>query len=113
VTYTIYDQLKFWLPIVTALGIVIKGYLTVKNNVSSWADQLLHNHMHHIEEAVKSNADEAMKTNALLTAAAERETSVGMKVDMVQATIHERSTQEAAVWKDVIEALTILKERTK
>ncbi len=112
-TYTIYDQLKFWLPIVTAFGIVIKGYFTVKNNVSSWADQLLHNHMHHIEVAVKSNADEAVKTNVLLTAAAERETYVSSKVDMVQATLHDHRTQEAAIWKDVIEAMTILKERTK
>jgi hypothetical protein len=32
---------------------------------------------------------------------------------MVQSTLHDQSRQQADVWKEVVEALTLLKERTR
>jgi hypothetical protein len=32
---------------------------------------------------------------------------------MVQATLHDQNQQQADVWKEVVEALTLLKERTR
>jgi hypothetical protein len=69
--------------------------------------------MSHIEDAVKSNAAEASKTNDFLLAAAQREMTVAAKVDMVQSTLHDQNRQQADVWKEVVEALTLLKERTR
>ena len=48
--YSIYEIIKFWLPIVTAFGFILRGYHTITRNVSEWADKLLHNHLSHIEQ---------------------------------------------------------------
>ena len=111
--YTAYETIKFWLPIASGFSLVIGAYFSVIKKVSAWADLLLHNHLSHIESAVANNATEAAKTNDFLQAAACRESSVAQKVDMVQSTLHDQNRQQADVWKEVVEALVILKERTK
>ena len=111
--YTAYEILKFWLPIISGFTMVIGAYFSVVKKVSAWADKLLHNHLSHIESAVANNATEAAKTNDFLQAAACRESSVAQKVDMVQSTLHDQNRQQADVWKEIVEALTLLKERTR
>lgn len=53
-------MLKFWLPILSAFGLVIKGWRTAVEKVTAWADRLLNNHMHHIEANTAETA-EAMR----------------------------------------------------
>jgi len=109
----IYNEAKFWLPMITVFTIVIKAYLSGKKNVSDWADSLLNNHLHGIEQATKSTEEETKKTNSLLTEAAQRDIATAGKVDMVQSTPHEHHGRELQVWQTVAEALTVLKERTR
>ena len=85
---SLYGEIKFWLPMVTAFGIIVKAYLNGKKGVSEWASSLLDNHLHSIETATKSTESETRRTNTLLTEAATREMATAGKVDMVQGTLN-------------------------
>lgn len=49
----IYAFVKFWLPIITIVTLVVKGFSTIINRVSVWADKLFDNHMNHIQDSVE------------------------------------------------------------
>ena len=104
--YTPYEIIKFWLPIISAFGLVIKAYTGGKKSVSEFCDKLLSNHLSHIEEATVSNAEEAKETNILL-----RDHSG--KLEMVQSTLSAQHDKQLQVWQGVTEALIVLKERTR
>jgi hypothetical protein len=109
----LYSELKWWLPMLTGFGMVIKAYLNGKRGVSEWASSLLDNHLHSIETATKSTESETRRTNTLLTEAATREMATAGKVDMVQGTLNTHHERQLEVWKEVAQALTVLKERTR
>ena len=48
-TAAIYAFLKFWLPLASAFGLVIKGYTSLSNRAGRWAETLLSNHLHHVQ----------------------------------------------------------------
>jgi hypothetical protein len=102
----LYHEAKFWLPMVTIFGIVIKAWLSSKQGVSDWADKLLNNHLAGIETATQSTETETKKTNELLRDHAG-------KLDMVQATLSEHHEHQLEAWKGITESLIILKERTR
>jgi hypothetical protein len=104
--YTPYEVIKWWLPIVSAFGLVIKAYTSTKAGIAEFVDRLLSNHLTHIETATVSNAEEAKKTNELLRDHAG-------KLDMVQATLNEQHGQNIIAYQGLLEGLTILKERTR
>jgi hypothetical protein len=110
---SLYGEIKFWLPMVTAFGIIVKAYLNGKKGVSEWASNLLDNHLHSIETATKSTESETRRTNTLLTEAAQREIATAGKVDMVQGSLNTHHERQLEVWKEVTMALTVLKERTQ
>jgi hypothetical protein len=105
-SYTLMEQLRWWLPIISAFGIVIKAYTGAKKNVSDFCDKLLSNHLAHIEVATVSNAEEAKQTNVLL-----RDHSG--KLELVQNTLADHQEKNLIVWQGVLESLTVLKERTR
>ena len=103
---SLYRELRFWLPMITAFGLVIKGYLSAKANVSGWMEKLLDNHLVHIEEATVSTHEATKQTNVLLTESAG-------KLDMLQATVSDHNEKDLQVWAAVTQNLTILRERTR
>ena len=91
---------------ITAFGLVIKGYLSAKANVSGWMEKLLDNHLVHIEEATVSTHEATKQTNVLLTESAG-------KLDMLQATVSDHNEKDLQVWAAVTKNLAVLKERTR
>lgn len=104
--YTPYDILKFWLPIVSAFGLVIKAYTSTKVSVTTFAEKLLNNHLSGIEKATTSTEVETKKTNELLS-------GQSGKLDMVQNTLADHQAKNLEVWQGVMESLIVLKERTR
>src|ERR1019366_3757466 len=103
---SIYGELRYWLVWVSAFGIVIKAYFSVKKNASEWMALLLDNHLSHIQAATTATAETTKDTNDVL-----RE-SAG-KLDMLQATIVDYQTKNLQVWMAVTENLAILKDRSR
>ena len=104
--YTPYEILKWWLPIISAFGLVIKAYTSIKKALTEFTERLLNNHLSGIESATQSTEVETKKTNALL---------VGQtgKIEMVQNTLADHQEKNLIVWQGVLESLTILKERSR
>jgi hypothetical protein len=105
-TYTTYEVIKWWLPIVSAGGIVVKAYLTAKKSVSEYAEKLLNNHLAGIETATKSTEVETKTTNKLLT-------DVYGQNTMVLNTINQHQEKQMLVWDGVVKTLAILEDRTR
>jgi hypothetical protein len=103
-TYTAYEMIKWWLPILSFGGIIVKAYLTAKKNISDYADRLLSNHLVHIEEATKSTEVETKTTNKLLT-------DVYGQNMMVLNTINQHQEKQMLVWDGVVKTLAILEDR--
>jgi hypothetical protein len=99
---TAYSEIKFWLPLITIITVFYKA----KTAVSGWADTLLNNHLHGIEQATASTVTETKETNVLL-----RDSSG--KLDMIQNTLADHQTKNLQVWQGVVESLVVLKERTR
>jgi hypothetical protein len=53
--------MKFWLPIVSAFGLIVKAWFTIKKHVGDWAGTLLSNHLAHIQRACERTADSLEK----------------------------------------------------
>jgi hypothetical protein len=104
--YTAYEQLRYWLPLLSAFGLIIGAYRSGKKNIADFCDKLLSNHLTHIEQATASTEVETKKTNSLL------EGQAG-KLDMVQNTLHQHHERQLEVWRGVTETLVVLKERTR
>lgn len=60
----IYGIIKFWLPIITLLGLIIKGFRIASQRVSDWANTLLDNHMKHIQDAAEKAAGAVVELSA-------------------------------------------------
>jgi hypothetical protein len=105
-TYTTYEVIKWWLPIVSAGGIVVKAYLTAKKSISSYAEKLLNNHLAGIEAATKSTEAETKVTNKLLTDVS------GQNVMVINA-MNDHHDKQMLVWDSVTKTLAILEDRTR
>lgn len=99
---TAYTELKYWLPMVTLFTI---GW-NAKNSIKKWADQLLNNHLHSIQEATMSTVTETKATNVLLN-------DNNGKLNMLQNTVHEHHEKEMKVWQGIVNTLSILEDRTR
>jgi len=108
-----YEAIKFWLPMTTALTLVVKAYLGAKRGVSGWAEQLLSNHLSHIQTATETTVQETRETNKLLTVAAQRDLDVATKVVEVKDTLQEHHEKQQVVWNGILNTLTVLEDRTR
>lgn len=84
----VYAILKFWLPLLSGIGLSVKIGKWLKDKIN----ELLNNHLKHIQTAVELNAKEALKTNELLISH------------------HEK---QMAVWNTVASTLAVLEDRTR
>lgn len=99
---TAYSEIKFWLPLITIITVFYKA----KTAVSGWADTLLNNHLHGIEQATVSTVTETKETNVLL-----RDSSG--KLDMIQNTLADHQAKNLQVWQGVVNSLSVLEDRTR
>lgn len=97
----VYTELKYWLPLIT---IVTLGW-KAKAAITLWADSLLNNHLHSIQEATQSTEIETKKTNSLLA------DNTG-KLEMLQSTVSAHQEKEVQVWQGVVNTLAVLEDRT-
>jgi len=86
----IYAAIKFWLPMVTAFGLIIKAYHSATTGITSWADKLLNNHLSHIQAATE-------RTATLL--------------EQAQREQKEYQAKDAEVQQGIVTSLEVLKDR--
>jgi len=108
---TIYTFIKFWLPIVTAIGIVGKLFLMIrkslqnaKNDVSAWASTLLDNHMAHIQAA-------AERASESLTEMVETNKTVAVAMSGMRQDFQASQTSQLAVQHEILTGLEVIKAK--
>ena len=50
----VYEAVKYWGPLAGAFLMVYRGYKKAGAKLTEWADKLLNNHLHHIQEATQA-----------------------------------------------------------
>ena len=105
-TYTTYEMIRWWLPILSFGGIVIKAYLSAKKSVGEWANKLFDNHLTHIEQATKNTEAETRVSNQLLK-------DVSGQNIMVLNTMNEYHEKQLVIWDGIVKTLAILEDRTR
>jgi hypothetical protein len=109
----IYAALKFWLPLFTGLGVLVRCFIAVRNGLSTvkaevgeWANTLLDNHMAHIQSAAEDAAScmrEMADTNREVA-----QTMRAMREDF------QRSQQEGLrVQHELLTGLEVVKTQTR
>lgn len=116
----VYDQLKFWLPLVSAFLLAYKGFQSIKKSVDGWAAKLFDNHLSHIQSATTDTVTETKATNELLKASAIKDTDIARHVSEVKDTLaasdkltRAHEDKEMMVWQGVVNTLTVLEDRTR
>lgn len=116
----LYDQLKFWLPLISGFVLAYKGFKSLKKSIDGWASNLFDNHLSHIQAATASTVAETKATNALLEAAASRDMEVARHVaevksalDLHEVKIQAHEDKEMVVWQGVVNTLTVLEDRSR
>ena len=100
--YTPYEIVKWWLPIISAFGLVIKGWNTGKRMVTGWVDKLLNNHLRHIEQ-------NTAETASVMRAGFEEQ---ALSFQGLGSFMHSHSEMDAKVQQAILTNLEILKDRS-
>lgn len=53
---TVSDALKFWMPLLTGITLVVRLGFAVKRQIAMYAHQLLNNHLSHIQKSAEESA---------------------------------------------------------
>lgn len=116
----IYEQLKFWLPVISGFLLTYKGFKSFKTSVDDWAAKLFDNHLSHIQTATMSTVDATNKTNDLLAASALKDIDVARRVEDARKALDENESKRVAheekemlVWHGVVNTLTVLEDRSR
>lgn len=109
----VYTGLKYWLPLISAFGLVMKGWKSAKAEISKSMDTLLNNHLSHIQTATETTVTETKKTNELLTARHAEAAIVVAKMEAFQKDQTEHNDRSMQVWQGVASTLAILEDRTR
>ena len=104
--YPIYEIVKFWLPIVTAVAMLTKAYFSAKKLVTEGLHTLFENHLKHIQDATAATVIETQKTNLLLAPAV-------MDIADVKSHLCEHIEKSTHVWDDITKTLTVIEDRTR
>ena len=106
-----YTALKFWLPMVSAFGLVIGAYRSGKRGITEWADALLNNHLSHIQVATESTARFSENTAGLLVEIRNAGTAQATAVERVRMDLLKHEEEEAIVQRQIALDLAVLKDR--
>ena len=101
-----YEIIKFWLPLVSGFLLVVKAYFSAKRNVGEYANKLLNNHLHSIQDATIATVAETKRTNDILAKSVD-------KTNYIAAAVDDHTEKETQVWSGILQTLAILEDRSR
>jgi hypothetical protein len=110
--------LKYWLPVVSAFVLVIKGYISFSERVSAFADKFMANHMAHVQLSLDGIRTASEATAAVLLA--HSETLEGIRTDsrltvgtitQVQGDLKDHEKSDDLVQQKILTSLEVLRDR--
>lgn len=107
----VYAFIKYWLPMITALGLVLKLFFIVRKaikqtmeDIGLWANTLLDNHLTHIQEYAE-NASTSLKDLS------ETNREVALSMQAMRKDLKEVQIENIKVHGDILTGIEVLRDR--
>jgi hypothetical protein len=107
----IYALIRFWLPLVTFFGLLIKGALLAGKRISNWADTFLDNHMNHIQESAEKAAVAVTELTKYHEGATILQKEMVSQLTGIRSELSEQGKQILGTQHQIITGIEILKDR--
>lgn len=85
----VYEAVKYWGPLAGAFLMVYRSYKKAGQKLTEWADKLLNNHLHHIQEATQATVMLLRDMKEQDSQVAERVENVRINLESCQVPIHD------------------------
>src|SRR5208337_4603867 len=107
-----YEALKFWLPVVTVVGLIIRGYLSAKKAASAWANTMLDNHMAHIQDASEKASTAVIELAGYHKEMLDQQREMVTNLTLMQRDFHEQTEEDSRVQSDILTGIEVIKSQT-
>lgn len=107
----IYEQLKYWLPVTTVLGLLFKAYTKARNSMSIWAGALIDNHMTHIQAATEKASDAVVQLANYHRDMLDSQHSMVSTLHDMKTELHEYAKDSLDVQSNIVTNLEVVKAK--
>jgi hypothetical protein len=108
----LYEQLKFWLPVVTVITLMIKGFRSAKSAAQTWANTMLDNHMAHIQASSERAAAAVTELAGYHKEMLDQQRDLVQNMTLMQRDFHEHIQEDQRVQQAIFTALEVVKTQT-
>jgi hypothetical protein len=107
----IYAFIKFWLPLATFLGLLVKGAQLVGSRISLIASTFLDNHMAHIQESAESAATAVVELAGYHKEMLQAQGQIVIAIQSMSNDFHEYIQEDRQAQAAILTGIEVLKDR--
>lgn len=85
----VYNFIKFWLPLTTLIGLVIKGYFHATNRFYNWANAIIESNTKTIAERVDKAGTAVLEMASYHKAMVDSQSTVNTTINQLSDTFHD------------------------
>ncbi len=107
----IYAFIKFWLPIVTAFGLMIKGFFVLRSSMGDWAAKFLDNHMAHIQDVTEQSSVAVRELATYHKEMLRTQDSVVRSIELISRDFHDHTLEDQRVQGAILTGIEVIKSK--
>jgi len=107
----VYAFIKFWLPLITFLGLLVKGAQMAGSRMSTIASAFLDNHMAHIQEAAESASTAVVELAGYHKEMLQSQGKIVTAIESMSRDFHEHVTEDRQAQAAILTGIEVLKDR--
>ena len=107
----VYVFIKFWLPMATFLGLLVKGAQMTGRQVSSIASTFLDNHMQHIQESAETASAAVVELAGYHKEMLESQGRIVTSIEGMSRDFHEHVHEDRQAQAAILTGIEVLKDR--
>lgn len=107
----VYAFIKFWGPIATAVGLLVKAYLSATKGISSWANTLLDNHMQHIQDASERSSQAVVELASYHRDMLDSQRELVVAMCSMKEDLHDHTIEDLRVQTKILTGIEVLKAK--
>ena len=108
----LYEQLKFWLPVVTFFTLLVKGYISMKKAAQSWANTMPDNHMAHIQASSERASTAVTELAGYHKEMLDQQRELVNNMTLMQRDFHEHVAGDLRVQSAILTGIEVIKSQT-
>ncbi len=130
----LYDQAKYWLPLITIFSLLVHAYRTTGKKLTTWAESIIsskvdpvivllkgvnteivemnNNHLAHIESATKETLTVLTSMHESQLRVEDKQDKVAAKIEQVTDDLRDHEKDDNRIQGEILASLEVLKDRT-